>query len=140
MAEKMETIEENIVPVLEAPASEARECSPMEPKKKGRPAGAKDRAPRKKKINIVEEPLVTCHTPKVQEIEERAPSPDDRSHAAPVAREQSPQSEPDSPRTELINAQRKFHNSRYGSESKQARAHDRYAKNLASLHQFISCG
>ena len=59
-----EAIVEPIVDIVaekEEPAAPVVEEKPPEPKKKGRPAGAKDRAPRKKKITIVEEPVSYTH-------------------------------------------------------------------------------
>ena len=76
-------------PVVEAPAAKS---------KGGRPAGAKDKAPRKKKIVIVEEPIAKAPV----EIEKAKPPP--APVKEPVRREvqfEEPpaQEEPPSPRT-----------------------------------------
>ena len=77
-------------PIVEAPAANS---------KGGRPAGAKDKAPRKKKIVIVEEPIAKAPV----EIEKPKPQPEPVKE--PVRREvqfQEParaQEEPPSPRT-----------------------------------------
>ena len=68
MAEQVETIqanletmpekvEKNAEPKTESELVPAVVVEPVEPKKRGRPAGAKDRAPRKKKVDIIEEPI-----------------------------------------------------------------------------------
>ena len=59
---KTEELVEKSPPVVEAPAAKS---------KGGRPAGAKDKAPRKKKIVIVEEPIVKAPV----EIEKAKPQP-----------------------------------------------------------------
>ena len=87
--ENSPVIEKNS-PIVEAPAAKS---------KGGRPAGAKDKAPRKKKIVIVEEPIVKAPV----EIEKPKPQPEPVKE--PVRREvqfQEPawaQEEPPSPRT-----------------------------------------
>ena len=87
--ENSPVIEKNS-PIVEAPAAKS---------KGGRPAGAKDKAPRKKKIVIVEEPIAKAPV----EIEKPKPQPEPVKE--PVRREvqfQEPtraQEEPPSPRT-----------------------------------------
>ena len=142
MEENTETIEDNVEPVQDEPVDQRTESA--EPKKRGRPAGAKDRAPRKKKINIVVEPIRQASL----EIEEPprpatppqttpAPAQGVTVNIAPVEAEEV--SEPDSPRTNLIKAQKKFHDSRCGGESKLAKVQDVYIKRLASTHQLTAC-
>ena len=76
-------------PVVEAPAAKS---------KGGRPAGAKDKAPRKKKIVIVEEPIVKApveiEKPKPQPTPVKEPVRREVQFEEPVAQE-----EPPSPRT-----------------------------------------
>ena len=134
MEENAKTIGDNAEPAESGePVDERPESA--EPKKRGRPAGAKDRAPRKKKINIVVEPLRQASS----EIEE-SPRPATPPQTTPVpALEEEEPPEPDSPRTGLINAQRRFHDSRVGGESKLAKVQDVYIKRLASTHQLAAC-
>ena len=82
--EKTPKIEEKIPKIEETVAK-----TESEEKKKGRPAGAKDKAPRKKKIVIVEEPL---HVPP-REPRRKAEEPPE------VPRAPVPEPEPPSPRT-----------------------------------------
>ena len=70
------------------------------PKKKGRPAGAKDRAPRKKTVKIVEEALVQPDPPEPSASSAPAPA------AAVAAAVTPPEEEPMSPRTVLREASR----------------------------------
>ena len=87
---KTEEVVEKSAPVVEAPAAKS---------KGGRPAGSKDKAPRKKKIVIVAEPIAK---PPV-EIEKAAPQPTPVKE--PVRREvqfeEPAREEPPSPRTIL---------------------------------------
>ena len=91
--EKTPTIEEKTPKIEEKPpkieATVAKTES--EEKKKGRPAGAKDKAPRKKKIVIVEEPI---HVPVPREPRQKAAEPPEVPRPVPV-----PEPEPPSPRT-----------------------------------------
>ena len=97
-----------------------------EPKKRGRPSGAKDRAPRKKTIKIVAEPLQP-EEPREEPAQEPALEPAQASQPLPV---QAP--EPPSPRTlhrqaaELI-----LHMNNHRSEARRATLRDMYTKNLA---------
>ena len=72
--EKLETmpekVEENAERKTESEPAPAVVVEPVEPKKRGRPAGAKDRAPRKKKVDIIEEPIAE---PMVEPIVEPVP-------------------------------------------------------------------
>ena len=93
-----------------------------EPKKRGRPPGAKDRAPRKK-IKIVAEPLAPPEEPEPSEPSQPL---------QPSQLEHEPVPEPPSPRTlhqqaaELI-----LHLNNQRSEARRAQMRDMYTKNLA---------
>jgi len=95
-----------------------------EPKKRGRPAGAKDRAPRKK-IKIVAEPLAPPEEPEPSE-------PSQPSQPSQLEQAPEPVPEPPSPRTlhrqaaELI-----LHLNNQRSEARRAQMRDMYTKNLA---------
>ena len=89
--EKTPTIEEK-TPKIEEKTPKIEETvakTESEEKKKGRPAGAKDKAPRKKKIVIVEEPL---HVPPREPRRKAEELPE-------VPRAPVPEPEPPSPRT-----------------------------------------
>ena len=135
-----ETIQDNVEIVPENVENEAAEPAPdpvpdienvPEPKKRGRPAGAKDRAPRKKTIKIVEEPIAQPEEPREEPPQEPAqPSqPSQPSQPQPV---QAP--EPPSPRTlhrqaaELI-----LHMNNQRNEARRANLRDMYTKNVASF-------
>lgn len=119
MEETIGDIAEN-APVENEPvqAEEPQVESQPEPKKRGRPPGAKDRAPRKK-IKIVAEPLAPPEEPE--------PSQPSQLEQAP-----EPVPEPPSPRTlhrqaaELI-----LHLNNQRSEARRAQMRDMYTKNLA---------
>ena len=94
-----------------------------EPKRRGRPEGAKDRAPRKKKVVIVEEDAPQ-NTPEPEAAAQPVQTP-----APPV---QTP--EPDSPRTLIRNAA--DHILKLKNVTKMARRthlQDEYTKRLHSL-------
>ena len=89
--EKTPTIEEK-TPKIEEKTPKIEEMvakTESEEKKKGRPAGAKDKAPRKKKIVIVEEPI---HVPVPREPRRKTEEP-------PEVPRPVPEPEPPSPRT-----------------------------------------
>ena len=88
--EKTPTIEEKTPKIEEKTPKIEETVAKTEEKKKGRPAGAKDKAPRKKKIVIVEEPI---HVPVPREPRQKAVGPPE------VPRAPEPQPEPPSPRT-----------------------------------------
>ena len=105
MAEAIvEPIVEPTVEKEEAPAAIVEEPVAAEPKKRGRPSGAKDRAPRKKKVTVVEEPLpAPPPAPQVQEPEPpKAMKPAPK--AAPKVSLEPPVEEPPSPRTVMRSA------------------------------------
>ena len=140
MAENAETIPENanngensesIEPVA-APArkpAEPAKSQPVEPdpKKRGRPSGAKDREPRRKKLIIVEEP--------VSEPKQTATIPEKPSHPAatapqPVVYER----EELSPRTLIREASRRIVElKRMEANTRRSRVHDVYSRNLHTL-------
>ena len=72
LVEKNEEVLQKNEPLIEA--SEAI-VEPAPKKKGGRPAGAKDKAPRKKKITIVEEPLEVEPEPEPEPVAKEAPKP-----------------------------------------------------------------
>ena len=132
--DNVENVPENVEnePVAPEPepdnSAENAEIIP-EPKRRGRPAGANDRAPRKKTIKIVVEPLAQPEEPREDPAQEPAqPSqPSQPSQPQPV---QAP--EPPSPRTlhrqaaELI-----LHMNNQRNEARRANLRDMYTKNLA---------
>ena len=122
--DNLENAPENVENEPEEPV-QAEEPQP-EPKKRGRPAGAKDKAPRKK-IKIVAEPLAPPEEPVPSEASEEPAQPSQSSQPTP-----EPVPEPPSPRTlhrqaaELI-----LHLNNQRSEARRAQMRDMYTKNLA---------
>ena len=118
----LENAPENVEnePVQAEDPVQAEEPQP-EPKKRGRPPGAKDRAPRKK-IKIVAEPLAPPEEP----------APSEPSQPSQLEQAPEPVPEPPSPRTlhrqaaELI-----LHLNNQRSEARRAQMRDMYTKNLA---------
>ena len=72
LVEKNEEVLEKSEPIVEASKPVVE---PAPKKKGGRPAGAKDKAPRKKKITIVEEPLEAEPEPEPEPVVKEAPKP-----------------------------------------------------------------
>ena len=72
LVEKNEEVLEKNEPIVEASKPVVE---PAPKKKGGRPAGAKDKAPRKKKITIVEEPLEVEPEPEPEPVAKEAPKP-----------------------------------------------------------------
>jgi hypothetical protein len=125
MEETTPDILENAPENVENEPEEPVQAEPQpEPKKRGRPAGAKDKAPRKK-IKIVAEPLAPPEEPVPSEASEEPAQPSQSSAPEPVP-------EPPSPRTlhrqaaELI-----LHLNNQRSEARRAQMRDMYTKNLA---------
>ena len=87
---KIEEVVEKSPPVVEAPAARS---------KGGRPAGSKDKAPRKKKIVIVAEPI-TKPPPEIEKAEPQ-PTPVKEPVRREVQFEEPAREEPPSPRTIL---------------------------------------
>ena len=131
-----EAIVEPIVDVVvekEEPAAPIIEESPPEVKKKGRPAGAKDRAPRKKKITVVEEPLEVEPPPKVRVKAPVASEPETPKLPRHKVAFEVPL-EPPSPRTQLREATKHVMNVRMLSESaRKAHLQELYTKKLHSF-------
>ena len=140
MAENAETIPENanngeqsesIEPVA-APArkpAEPAKSQPVEPdpKKRGRPSGAKDREPRRKKLIIVEEPV---SEPKQTATIPEKPSPPTAPAPQPVVYER----EELSPRTLIREASRRIVElKRMEANTRRSRVHDVYSRNLHTL-------
>ena len=127
--DNVENVPENVEnePAAPEPELENVENAP-EPKKRGGPAGAKDRAPRKKTIKIVVEPLAP---PEEEEFSEE-PVQQSQSSQAPQPIQAPPAPEPPSPRTlhrqaaELI-----LHMNNQRNEARRANLRDMYTKNLA---------
>ena len=118
--------EEPQAPIVEPAAPE---------KKRGRPSGAKDRAPRKKKVTIVEEPL---EAPPPQEPETPKPRTKPAPKATPrfdVIMEPHVEIEdPPSPRSVMRSAGRSILQLRELTErAKKAHLEDQYTK---KLHRF----
>ena len=95
------TTPENVATTPENVATTpAPEPTPPEPKKKGRPAGAKDKAPRKRTVKIVEEALAPEPVPEAPEPVPAAPqAPEPRRAPAPAVT--PPEEPPLTPRTVL---------------------------------------
>ena len=128
--EKVEDpVQETAVEEKEAVAPEPVK-QPPEKRGRGRPAGAKDKAPRARKPRIVEQPLepepapapaAPAPKPKVQKVQQ-APPPE-----PPMV------PEPPSPRTQQRDAARLiFHLQQQKNESRRATLRDMYTKDLLS--------
>ena len=117
----------------EPPKTEA----PEPPKKGGRPAGAKDKAPRKKKVIIVEEPL----TKALPEIEEAPPPPKPIKEAvkpAPVEEAprhvEAPAPEPPSPRSIIReSARHMLELKRLNDSARKTHLQNAYTRRLAAF-------
>jgi len=122
---------ESIEPVA-APArkpAEPAKSQPVEPdpKKRGRPSGAKDREPRRKKLIIVEEPV---SEPKQTAAIPEKPSPQAAPAPQPVVHER----EELSPRTLIREASRRIVElKRMEANTRRSRVHDVYSRNLHTL-------
>ena len=128
MQEKSETNPENTEPA-EEPAKPAEEASPEQnpaPKRRGRREGAKDRAPRKKKVVVVEEDIqAPQNTPEPEAAAQPVQTP-----APPV---QTPE-EPDTPRTLIRNAADHILKLKNVTKAaRKAQLQDEYTKRLHSL-------
>ena len=147
MAENAETIPENanngeqsesIEPAAKPVAAPTRKpaepakSQPIEPdpKKRGRPSGAKDREPRRKKLIIVEEPV--SEPKQTAAIPEKPTAP-----AAPTAPAPQPvvyEREELSPRTLIREASRRIVKlKRMEANTRRSRVHDVYSRNLHTL-------
>ena len=114
MAETIETTPETneTIPEKEETIPEKMEIKPAAPepttdpapKRRGRPKGAPDKAPRKKKITIIEEPIAR---PEAQSSQEAPAPPKPAPRPAPVhVHVPAPAPEPPSPRTTMREAAR----------------------------------
>lgn len=119
-------------PIIETePGAAAKnETPPPDPipekAKKGRPAGAKDRAPRKKKITIVEEPLAAPQEPSSSSVVETERPPPAAEPMVVVA--------PPSPRTALREASQHMINLRQMSDRmRKSHLQETYTKKLHSF-------
>ena len=144
MAENAETIpenvnngeqSENIEPAAKPMAAPARKpAEPAksqpeepEPKKRGRPSGAKDREPRRKKLIIVEEPV--SEPKQTAAIPEKTTAP-----AAPAPQPVVHEREELSPRTLIREASRRIVElKRMKASTRRSRVHDVYSRNLHTL-------
>ena len=146
MAEAIvEPIVEPITEKIEPPAPIVEEPAAAEPKKKaGRPAGAKDKAPRtRKKIVIVEEPLQPPPPEAPAPPVEPAPKPAKPAKAAPLKtlprldvsfEPEAEIEEPPSPRTVMRSASMSILQLRSLTErAKKTHLQEAYTKNLRSL-------
>ena len=129
--EQSESIEPATKPVAPArkPAEPAKsQPEEPEPKKRGRPSGAKDREPRRKKLIIVEEPV---SEPKQTAAIPEKPSPP----AAPAAPQPVVyEREELSPRTLIREASRRIVElKRMEANTRRSRVHDVYSRNLHTL-------
>ena len=110
MSEKVETIPQKVETILQkVDENVAEHVTPeaapvLAPKKMGRPAGAKDQAPRKKKITIVEERLAIPEPPPQPERAEPPKMVPSQKQIASPPRPMVVAYEPPSPRTILREA------------------------------------
>ena len=144
MAENAETIPENanngeqsesIEPAAKPVAAPARKpaepakSQPVEPdpKKRGRPSGANDREPRRRKVIIVEEPV--SEPKQTAAIPEKPTAP-----AAPAPQPVVYEREELSPRTLIREASRRIVElKRMEANTRRSRVHDVYSRNLHTL-------
>ena len=136
MPEKLETKPEKIEELkTESEPAPAVVVEPVEPKKRGRPAGAKDRAPRKKKVDIIEEPIAE---PIVEPIVEPVPKKAKKASLprldADFEKNEIVLPPPASPRTVLREASRHILElKRLESSSRRANLYEMYSRNLHRL-------
>ena len=121
---KTEAVVEKNLPVVEAPVAKS---------KGGRPAGAKDKAPRKKKIVIVEEPIakapVEIERPKPQPASVKEPVRREVQFEEPVAHE-----EPPSPRTIIRqSANHMLELKRLNDTARKSHLQNAYTRRLAAF-------
>ena len=129
--------EENVAENAENPGENTKNNEAVA-KKRGRPCGAKDRAPRKTRVVIVEEPLIAAQAPEPPAPEPPAPEPPKAKppKKTPVAAkavaeqiEQGGEPEPPSPRTVLREASRSILElKRLETGARKAHLNDLYSK------------
>ena len=128
---------EDTPPVVVAPEVPKPEPVAVEPKKKGRPAGAKDKAPRKKAIVIVEEP-VEVEAPVAKPVAKAKavakPVPKAVSYSEPVQDVEPVEEEPPSPRTMMRAAsQNILHLRNLSDRARKTYLQESYTKRLHVL-------
>ena len=124
----VETIEEKVAP---APTIQAEVA---EPKKKGRPAGAKDRAPRKKKLTIVEEPIVPEPPPEVVQPKPKAQPKQQALPLSTLTFEEPAVEEPPSPRTIMREASKTLMQLKHLSDTaRKTHLGEMYTKKLHAM-------
>ena len=133
VVEKTETTPER---VIEKPAStpENLEKNAENPPKKkgGRPAGAKDKAPRRKTLKIVEEPIVK--EPPKPEPAQPAPKaePEPKAEPKPEAKPSNPTPEPMSPQSLLReSARHMLELKRLNDSARKSHLQSMYTRRLA---------
>ena len=127
-------------PVQESPQETQSEApqEPVEPatekRGRGRPAGAKDKAPRARKPRIVEQPLEPEPAPAPVVEAPATPAPKPRVQKVQAPRPEPPiVPEPPSPRSQQREAARLiFHLQHQKNESRRATLRDMYTKDLLS--------
>ena len=128
-------------PVQESPQETQSEApqEPVEPatqkRGRGRPAGAKDKAPRARKPRIVEQPLEPEPVPAPAAPEPQAPAPKASVQKVQAAPPPEPPMVPEtpSPRSQQREAARLiFHLQHQKNESRRATLRDMYTKDLLS--------
>ena len=136
MSQYIKMAEAIVEPIVDIVAEKEPPAPIVEPaaapeKKRGRPSGAKDRAPRKKKVTIVEEPLEAPPPPPEPETQRTKPAPK-ATPKSDVAVEPPAQIEdPPSPRSVMRSAGRSILQLRELTErAKKAHLEETYTKKL----------
>ena len=136
-----EAIVEKMEPVVEKTEETAPETAPVvvdtplaDAKKKGRPAGAKDKAPRKKKPTIVEEQIVSeAPAPITRSVVEKPVRMESRPPLPPPSTPEFVE-EPPSPRTMMREASRNILQLRTLTDmARKTYLHESYTKRLHTL-------
>jgi len=133
--EELKTESEPAPAVVVEPVEPRRSQGCLLPQKRGRPAGAKDRAPRKKKVDIIEEPIAE---PIVEPIVEPVPKKAKKASLprldADFEKNEIVLPPPPSPRTVLREASRHILElKRLESSSRRANLYEMYSRNLHRL-------
>ena len=134
-----ETVVEKTDPDIDVVAKIEPSEPTLEPKAKskgGRPAGAKDKAPRKKKLTIVEEPLVPDPPPEVVQPKPKS-QPQPKQQVLPLSTltfEEPVIEEPPSPRTIMREASKTLMQLKHLSDTaRKTHLGDMYTKKLHSM-------
>ena len=143
IVEKSEPILEKGAPIVEKseplvePIEEKVAASPIEapePKKKGRPAGSKDRAPRKKKLTIVEEPIGPEPPPEVVQPKPKAQPKQQALPLSTLTFEEPAVEEPPSPRTIMREASKTLMQLKHLSDTaRKTHLGEMYTKKLHAI-------